>query len=162
MELPTQLLLLKIEEANLYLDKQSLEKTTNKRKPKYKLARSKILEQYLFHILTKRKSACIKSLTLKIKRDDWHNIVDNNYLKEDLSYCDVTKYALHDKALLLEKIKDPLNGFPFIAKLSLAKYEKLLKLCEKVKHVPKVSDAAKEIINLSLKLDEKLKQLNLD
>jgi len=162
LELPTQLLSLKIEESHLYLDKQSLEKTTNKIKSKYKLSRSKILDQYLFHILTKRKSACIKSLTLKIKRDDWIDITDNNYLKEDLSYCDVTKYALHDEVLLLKKINDPLNGFPFVAKLSLAKYKRLLKLCERVKHVPKVSDAAKGIIELSLVIDEKLKQLNLD
>ncbi len=162
MEFPTQLSSLKIEESHLYLDKQSPEKTTNRIKPKYKLARSKILDQYLFHILTKRKSACIQSLTLKIRRDDWIGITNNSYLSEALSYCDVTKYALHDGVLLLKKINDPLNGFPFVAKLSLAKYKRLLKLCERVKHVPKVSDAAKEIINLSLKIDEKLKQLNLD
>jgi len=162
LKLPSKLLLLKIEESHLYLDKQSLEKTTNRIKPKYKLARSKLLEHYLFHLLTKRKSACIKSLTLKLKRDDWQDIVDKDYLREELSYCDVTKYALHDDSTLLVKINDPQNGFPFVAKLTQFKYERLLKICERVKHVPKVSDEAKEVIESSIIIDEKLKQLNLD
>jgi hypothetical protein len=165
LEIPTQLLLSKIEGSCLYLDKQSLEEYTGIRKPKYKLARSKILEQYLFHVLTKNKGTCKKILTLSIKREDWlDRIPGDGYLKEKCSYCDISKHVLHSEKSLINKIKYKKNGFPYVAKLSPNKYLKLLKLCKKSEKIPTISESTKEIIKLSLDnmLDDKLKGLGLD
>lgn len=162
MELPSDLLLHKITESHLYLDKQSLEERTGKIKSKYKLARSKILEQYLFHILTKSKSSCKDSSTLKLRREDWENITNEDFLSEELSYCDITKYHIHGEASLLEKIKNPQNGFPLVAKLMRSKYIQLLKLCKKVRYNPYVSNAVKEVIASQSMIEERLKILGLD
>lgn len=163
MELPEKILLSKIKKTNLYFDKKSLEKPTNKIKPKYKLARNKLLEIYPFNILTKNKSACKKKLTLTIENVDWEYKIEG-YLKEKYSYCDVTKCDILDEAELIAKIRDKNNTFPYVAKLCDKKYEKLEALCEKAMHIPYISKPVKDIIKLTLSdiADDKIKELALD
>ena len=163
MEESNKLLSLKIEQTNLYLDLQSVEETTNRKKPKYKLSRAKILDQYLFNLLTKTDSGK-SSLTLIIKREDWLNIASHKYLSEPFSYCDITKCIFHSEEELLAKIKDIKNGLPFVAKLKPNIYNKLLKLCKKAKYIHYLSDKSKKNIELSLQdiINEKLKKLHLD
>lgn len=164
MKLTDQLLLQKIIEANLYQDKLSLEKHTSIQKPKYKLARKKILEDFLFHYLTTTKNACKKTSTITIKKQDWEDIASDEYLWADCSYCDISKYDLINEEELLKKIKDKNNGFPYVARMPIYKYKKLLKLCKKIKYILSISNETKEIIESSLHdiADEKLRQIGLD
>lgn len=146
MDLPDQIFLNQIKPKNLYFDKKSKESTTNEIKPKYKLAGNCILEQYYFNILTTDLDACKKAVTLCIKQNDWENKIKGPYLRESASYCDLTKYELLDKSILITKIRDKTNGFPYIAKLCGAKYKELQKLQKQMVKHPRITKEAKDVI----------------
>lgn len=151
MKIPDALILSRIKKKNLYADEKSQESSTKIKKRKYKLAGNIILDNYFFHILTTELDACKKKLTITIKKDDWEEIVngplDNPYLREDVSYCDLTKYELLDQNTLIQKITDVENKFSYVARLCLIKCDELQGLCNgKMMDYSYVSDEAKSII----------------
>jgi len=162
MQITDNVLLLKINEASAYYDKFSVEETIGKIKPKYKLMRSSILEQYFFNVLTKDMTACKKKLTIRIEKDDWLNRA-KGYL-EKCSFCDLTKYDIMDKEVLLKKIRDRNNLFLFVGKLCESKYNELKKLSKKVKYLPYISRETRNIVqnNLLGISNEKIKELGIN
>lgn len=162
MQITNDILLSKINEACAYYDKFSLERTTGKRKPKYKLMRSSILEQYFFNVLTRDITACKKTLTVRIEKDDWLNRV-KSYL-EECSFCDLTKFDIMDERVLLKKIRNKRNLFLFVGELCKRKYNKLKKLSKKVKYLPHISRETRNIVqnNLLGIFDKRIKELGID
>jgi hypothetical protein len=162
MQITNDTLLLKINEASAYYDKFSLEKSTGRIKPKYKLMRSSILEQYFFNVLTTDRTACKKTLTIKIEKDDWLNRV-KGYL-EERSFCDLTKFDIIDEKVLLKKIRDKRNHFLFVGELCEKKYNKLKKLSKKVKYLTAISRETKDIVENSLIgiFDKRIKELGIN
>lgn len=121
MILPDNILLKKIKKQHLYYDKKSKEPFINKIKRKYKLAGNCLLEHYFFHVLTRTKDACKKACTLTLRLKDWENR-NKCFQLADIGYCDLTKFEWIERVLLLKKIKDKNNSFPYVAKLSDSKY----------------------------------------
>lgn len=147
MKISDDALLSKISKNNVYLDKKSTESFTNKTKPKYKLAGHKLLENYFFHILTTNKSACKRNVTITIKTSEWEDKIAGSYLPGACSYCDLTKHEVLERKTILEKIKDPLNGFPYIAKLCSSKCAELQDVFyRKMMHRPDISKEVKGIV----------------
>ena len=153
----------KIVKRSLYCDKESKELITLKKKPKYKLAGNPILEKYFFHVLTTTKDACKKAVTLIINREDWEERAIDQYLPKETGYCDLRKYEIMDRSELLGKMKDKKNGFPYVAKLCIAKYDKLQKLKEKMKYNTLIPNEIKRIVmdGLSDRVDEIALKLGL-
>jgi hypothetical protein len=108
LDFPDQIFLNQIKPKHLYLDKKSKELTTSEIKPKYKLAGNSLpdLGAYFFYILTKSSASCKTKFTLIIKQTDWEDKIKGRFLKRPVSYCDLTKYELLDKIVLLSKLKD--------------------------------------------------------
>ena len=160
--LPDELLLARIVKSHLYKDKRSLEKTTKRIRPKYKLARGIILEKYLFNLLTRTESACNRRLTLIIGKEDWENVT-KEYPKKECSYCDITKCDILERDELLKKMRDKKNRFPYVAKLCDTKCKELENLWKKGRRYP-LSKPVREIIESPLSdfVDEKLRELRLD
>lgn len=165
MEVSDDLYLHAIKEGYAYRDKKSLEKRTGRKRAKFKLADKPIspLETYSFLIINSSDSACIKALTLCVKRRDWEKR-DPKYLhrlNNKRSFIDINKCEVLTKEILLKKIKDRKNKFPYIAKLCDAKYEELKKLPEKLedrRYQEKLSQETREIIGVALDVPDKLKQ----
>lgn len=149
MDLPDQILLTKIIPKHLYFDKKSKELATNRIKPKYKLAGNSLpdLGAYFFYVLTKISSSCKTNFKLIIKQTDWENKIIGPYLTEPVSYCDLSKYELLDRTILISKMKDKENGFPYIAKLCEAKFQELKKIQTKIQKYPLISRDTKNIID---------------
>lgn len=131
MDFPDELLLGRIRQRNLYCDRQSREKLTDTVKPKLKLASRPVLDEYFFHVLTSQKGSCKARCTLFVRREEWTEVADVYYLGKPLSCCDITKFELIGKTELLYKMKDRKNGFPYVARMSPAKYGQLKKLAKK-------------------------------
>lgn len=148
---------------NLHCDEKSKEQDTTIVKRKYKLAGNSVLDQYFFHVLTTMLSACKAKVTLTINKGDWENIIPGAYLHGDISYCDLTKYDILDKAELLAKINDQENGFICVAKLSDPKYEKLQRLKESMVRYSYISEETRKIVmgGLSEQVDEMIKKFGL-
>lgn len=164
VDLPNELLLRKIQAKHLYLDRKSKEPTTNTIKPKYKLAGNIILEQYFFNIITKTLSACKDRLTLKIEQKHWEDRVSGPYLKERVSFCDLTKWELLERKDLIEKMKDKANTFPYIARLCDSKYRELQHIRNRISRISYIPKEAKAIITegISPIIDEVVSKLGLD
>ncbi len=138
-------LLSNIKQQNLYLDKQSIEPVLNRLRPKYKLAGHPILDHYFFHVLTTRKTACKLACTLEIGLDAWENKIHNHGL-DPVGYCDMRDIERIGQKILLSKIKNPYNGFPYIARLSDNKYQEFQKLIEKAYKLPWITSESKEML----------------
>lgn len=169
MEMPDTLILSRIKKRNLYADEKSKESSTRKEKRKYKLAGNVILDNYFFNILTTNLDACKKPLTLLIRNEHWEEKVagpiDNPYLREDVSYCDLTKYEILGRHDLVEKIKDKGNKFSYVAKLCIMKCNELNCLCNnQMMAAPHVPHEAKNIIATGMldNADEILLRLGLN
>ena len=81
-----------------------------------------------------------------------------------ISYCDLTKFDRIERVILLRKIKDEKNGFPYIAKLGDPRYKELLDLRKKLLKYPRISPETRKFVEegtsptiegLLLKLDLK-------
>lgn len=156
-------LLQKIIKQNLYCDKKSKDPFINNQEgPKYKLAGNCLLEHYFFHVLTRRKGACKQLCTLTIQLQDWKNRVQSLKMA-DIGYCDLTKFDRIERTLLLKKIKDKENGFPYVAKLSDQKYKELIKLKRYLYKHPKISKETRDIIKkgISRSYDPLLSKLGI-
>jgi len=169
MEIPDALILSRIKKRNLYADEGSKELSTQTTKRKYKLAGNVILDNYFFHVLTTNLDSCKKKLTISIRKEQWDEIIagpiDNPYLQEDVSYCDLTKYELLELHKLIQKIKDERNKFSYVARLCLIKCNELQELCDgKMMALPYISDEAKGIIAMGMldNADEILSRLGLN
>jgi hypothetical protein len=138
-------LLSNIKQQNLYLDKLSVDPATDQPNPKYKLAGNSILDHYFFHILTTRKDACKLVCTLEICLSEWENKIPNHGLAP-IGYCDLRGIDLIRQKVLLSKIKNPYNGFPYIARLSNNKYQEFQKLIEKAYKLPWITSETKEML----------------
>lgn len=150
MNLPDDLLLGKIKKKHLYRDHKSKEVTTSKQKPKYKLAGNKneILGNYFFTILTKESAACKRQLTVKIAQNDWEAKIDNEeYLRLEYSYCDITKYEIIERDELLSKMRDKDNGFPYVARLCESKHKEMQKLRKRMHCLPYIQPSEINAIN---------------
>lgn len=160
---PDSFFLSRIKKRHLYFDKKSKEEHTNIIKPKYKLAGNVILDNYFFHVLTTDSSACKRKLTVTIPRCKWENVSDDGFLREDVSYCDLRRCDIIEKNLLLSKIKDKGNTFPYVAKLCEVKYIELCKLQDTLNVLPYISEETKNIVEkcLSDNVDEILSTLEL-
>lgn len=161
--LPDNLLLQKVKKQHLYYDKKSKDPHLNNKKPKYKLAGNCLLGHYFFHVLTTSKDACKKSCTIPLYIPDWENVVSEFKSKLEVCYCDLTKYDNIERVVLLHKIKDTNNGFPYVGKLCDNKYKKLLNLKKNLNKHPSVSDETKDIIDagISPSIDSILSKFNL-
>ena len=138
---------------------------TNKTKPKYKLAGNFLLDFCFFHILTTSKDACKKLCTLTIQLSDWEDIVPKFKSKlKGVGYCDLTKFESMKIVVLLGKMKDEKNGFPYVCRLCDAKYKKLKKLTKNLYKYPHISRETKDFIEngISPSIDSILEKLNLD
>jgi hypothetical protein len=164
MELPDEVILGKIKKNCVYLDKKSKEKSTNRVKPKYKLAGNSILDHRFFIFLTKRYSSCFGACTLKIKKGDWEEKIDGPYLMEECSYCDLTKYDLLSQNDLLFKSRDRENTFCYIAKLCERCRRKLQKIQARAQKNPFVTKDVRTIIQqgISEAVDEAIIKLGLN
>lgn len=164
MELPANVLLLKINPKSLYLDKKSKELSTGKIKRKYKLAGNMILDEYFFNFLTRQSSACIRRFTLCIEPKDWENETTESRLGGQNSYCDVSKFELINKNDLLAKIRDKGNGFPFIARLCEEKVNELQVLRNEIGKCAFISSETRNLIQkgISPMVKEALIKLGLD
>jgi len=160
--LPNNILLQKIKKQHLYYDKKSKEPFTNKIKRKYKLAGNCLLEHYFFHVLTRTKDACKKACTLTLRLKDWENR-NKCFQLADIGYCDLTKFDRIERVLLLKKIKDKDNGFPYVAKLSDFKYKELINLASKKLRYSHISTEAIQVIEKGIlpSFDDLLSKLNL-
>jgi len=146
VNLPDNVLLLRITPKHLYLDKKSKEPSTDLIKRKYKLAGNMILDQYFFNILTRNSSTCKARLTLCIEPNDWENKTADSRLGNENSYCDLTEYELLNKADLLSKMKDRTNGFPLVAKLCDQKCRELENLRPEITKYSYISQETKNLI----------------
>ena len=147
MELPDTILLNKITKQHIYCDKKSKEQSTNKIKPKYKLAGNFLLDECFFHVLTTRKGACKELCTLPLCLFGWEDVVFVFKSKlKDVCYCDLTKFEIMKCVILLKKMKDRKNGFPYVAKLSDQKYKELIKLKKYLYKLPQTTKETREII----------------
>ncbi len=164
MDLPANILLSKITPKHLYLDKKSKESSTDVTKRKYKLAGNQILDQYFFNILTRNSSACKTHFTLCIEPKDWENKVSGPYLGNQNSYCDLTKFELLSKTVLVNKMRDKDNGFLFIAKLCQHKCKEFENLLPEVAKCLYISSETKGIIDrgIASAIDGILSKLGLD
>lgn len=165
MEISDEFYLRLIKERHAFQDKKSKEKATRNKKRKFKLACKPIsmLETYSFLLIHSSNSACIKDLTLCVKRNDWEkrNPRHLHRLQNAQSFIDINKCETLTKQTLLKKIKDKKNRFSYIAKLCDVKYEELKKLTiklEQKKYLDRLSPQTKEIIGVALDVPEKIKQ----
>lgn len=151
IELPDEVILSKITSRCAYRDEKSIEniKPTPPPKRKFKLSGGKILEQYLFHPLTTRSSACRQRVTLVINPEHWENKINDEYLNQ-ISYCDLRKFDLLLEEDVLFKCRDRENGFEYVAKLCYSKCQELLKLNIQLRIEPDVSDEIKNVIDISI------------
>jgi hypothetical protein len=175
MELPDDLLLSKVQPANVHYDKKSLERTVRHRQilnPKYKLAGNTIkpFALFIFFVLTTTKDACRRNLSICISQADWEEKVPN-CLNEKYSYTDLTKSEVMEKYEILAKMKDRKNGFKRVAKLCEKKYEELQNLLPRMREAPRrLSEKEMIIADMALSLskstseiaEEVLKKLRLD
>lgn len=81
---------------------------------------------------------------------------------EDVGYCDLTKFELIERNILIQKIKDKDNGFPTIAKMTDSKYQELLNLHKNLRMV-KISKETKEVMlaGINPMYDDILSRLDL-
>ncbi len=125
---PDHVLIQTIKMQNAYADFKSFEKSTQKKKKKYKLAGHIIdlsaMIFYPFFILTTRKRACQSVLTVCINKCDWED-KQVDHLSEECSFIDIKKVEPLSKDDILQKMKDPENGFPFAGRLSDKKFKEL-------------------------------------
>ena len=93
---------------------------------------------------------------------DWENR-NKCFQLADIGYCDLTKFEWIKRVLLLKKIKDKDNGFPYVAKLSDSKYQKLMALASKKLKYSHISTETIQVIEeaISLSFDELLSKFNL-
>jgi len=168
MRLNDDILLRKIKKAHTYFDKRSKEKATGLINEKYKLSGNVLLEIYTFFVLTTDKDACKRLLTLCIHQEDWEQ-KNPNYLNDEYSYCDITKYDVLNKDIILKKMRDRRNGFIFVAKLCNSKFKKLEKLYNNIRKYSqyvgkRISKETREIIAPAIfekSAKEKVKELDL-
>lgn len=167
MELPDEIILQRIEKSCAYCDEKSFEKRTGKIGRKYKLAGNplKVLKIYPFFILTKDKFTCSGHLTLKIAPKEWVE-KEPNYLKNVISYLDITKVEPLSDEEIIEKSKDLQNKFKRVARLRADKLKRLEKMRKKLHYTRKhISPPKKNLINEAIKEiktpDRILKQLDL-
>lgn len=165
MEVPDEFYLYSIKESNAYQDKKSIEKATRKKGRKFKLACKPllILETYSFLLIHSNDSACIKDLTLCVRRGDWEkrNPKHLHRLQYARSFIDINKCEVLTKEILLKKIKDRKNKFDYIAKLCNTKYRELKDLAIKLEHkkyIDRLSSEAKKILGPALDIPDKIKQ----
>jgi len=163
MDIPDEFYLNSIKESHAYQDIKSIEKATRIEKRKFKLACKPILilEIYSFLLIHSSDSACIKDLTLCVKRSDWEkrNPKYLYRLQKAESFIDINKCEAITKEILLKKIKDKKNKFAYIAKLSDAKYDELKNIAMKLenkKYSDRLSPEAKEIIGHAFDLPEQI------
>lgn len=159
--LPDNILLQTIQKQHLYCDKKSKDPHTSKKKLKYKLAGNCLLTLYFFHVLTTSKDACKKSCTVSLNVPDWEGVVSEFKSELRVCYCDLTKFENIERVILLQKMKDANNGFPYVGKLCNHKYKKMQQLRKILHKLPYVSDKEKNIVDagLSLGVDEILSKL---
>jgi len=164
MDLPDEVLLTKVQTGNAHYDKRSIEESTGRIGAKYKLAGNiiKLLDIYIFFILTKRESACKGRFTLRVYKKNWEKR-SPLHLNRKYSYIDLTKNEVLEKDQILSKIKDKKNRFACVAKLCEEKYEELQNICRKMKSVPIISREVEDIIELGLLeiTNERLRKLDL-
>ncbi|MDD3434546.1 MAG: hypothetical protein PHD96_01315 [Candidatus Pacebacteria bacterium] len=118
-----------IKTRNVYLDKKSAEKGTNRVKKKYKLAGNKLppeLGVFIFFILMGSISACQKFLTIQVGASEWINRDSRcSYLLQGDSFIDVHKVEKLSTGEVRDKINDKWNGFTYVAEIPPAKFKKL-------------------------------------
>lgn len=164
----------KVSTRGLYFDKKSKEEYTGKVKKKYKLAgiQDDILSElqiFRFFVGTSKESSCQKALTLKVEPEDWEDVHDSHSstVGSKCGYFDVRKVDILNREELLTKIKDPSNGFGYVAKLKYECFGDLqslaLSLNRSHKPIPpaKVPHILNALIKKSDAVDEIMLQLGL-
>ncbi len=165
MELDDDFYLRSIKECHAYQDEKSIERTTGRRGRKFKLACKPIstLETYSFLLIHSSISACIKDLTLCVKRGDWKKRNPRHLLRlqNTESFIDINKCEVLTKNVLLRKIKDRENRFHYIAKLCDTRYGELKILATKIEdkyYLDKLSPEAKSTLGVALEVPERIRQ----
>ncbi|MBI4845048.1 MAG: hypothetical protein HY810_01000 [Candidatus Omnitrophica bacterium] len=152
IDFPDDILISIIQPQNAHCDFTSVEPTTNKKKKKYKLAGKVILQPlnfYPFFILTSNKSTCQEYLTVCIKREEWADR-NSTHLAEEKSYIDIKKIETLTQEEIIDKMRDPDNGFPCIAKLCDKKFEEIAEKRKNLHKATRLSSKTQDIINAAL------------
>jgi hypothetical protein len=139
--------LMAIKQKHAYYDKKSQHPYIRKIiKPKYKLATLQFydLGQYLFFVFTSDRTACQFQFLFSVTDADWREKVPGVALPA--SYCDHTRHEWLEQSELLFKIRDPRNGFPYVARLSDEKYSELQTIVKKANESPTSSKEVREIV----------------
>lgn len=155
-----------IKTQHAYADFKAFEEFTKKTKKKYRLAGNIIdlspLIFFPFFFLTKRETACQPALTVCVKQTDWEN-KHSKHLNRKCSFIDIKKVEPLSPEVILEKMKDPENGFPFVGRLSDKKFKELrdkLNNLDQARHLPEKQSAliqcALAEADISRKILEKL------
>ena len=134
MVLPDHLLLSQVQLSNVHYDIKSEEKAISYKKlvkPKYKLAGHVLRigphSYFTFFVLTKNKDACRRDLRICFLQVDWED-KNPRYLRQPISYTDLTRCEAMDEKEVLSKIKDCNNRFIRVARLRNSKLVEMIGL----------------------------------
>lgn len=139
--LTDELYLARIESQNMYMDWDSFERKTAKRKPKFKLAGNSYSESEVcpFWISTSCKESCYHLTTIKVQEKEWEDREPKALL--GTSYIDMNKYEMISRDDILTKCKDCDNGFPTVARMPDTRFKEFLDLKKNIHRNPKVSNS---------------------
>lgn len=163
IHIPDNILLIAIQERNIYCDEMSVERSTGRQKKKYKLSRGDILGIYLFNVLMGEIDACNKRITSIIKcRDDLEDRV-SGYLAGEHTYCDVSKLDSITKDEILAKMRDARNGFIYVAKVTSKKYKEIGHLTRVAADDPTMPPAKHDFLSKCAEkvLEDKINELGI-
>ena len=150
---PDSALIQSIKTQNAYADYKAFEKFTKKEKKKYRLA-GKIIDLsplmfFPFFFLTKRSTACQPALTVRIHISDWE-CKHPAHLTLEWSFLDIKKVELLNKDIILQKMKDSQNGFPFVGRLSDNKFKELKEKLKNLGRARSISEKQSALIQCAL------------
>ena len=151
MRIDNSVYLTTIQTQDTYYDKKSIEEGTGREKPKYKVCADLLpIDVYPFFVSTKLKNSCPKSLVVVVNETEWEKR-DVKYLK-GISYLSATHIESLSSNEVISKMKDPKNGFKFVARLPDYKYKELKNKSLRKKY--KLPPKQKKLTELALS-DEK-------
>jgi len=150
----------------VFCDGVSKERLTGLVKTKYKLS-TKVLPAelgiFMFVLSTSKSSAVSSHTSFSVKEGEWEDR-DSDYL-HGTSFFDVKKVEPHSVDELLQKRKDPMNGFKRVARLPDSIHSKIDLLFRRARAQTSVPDVTKKLLNAAYAdanvAEAALRELNL-
>lgn len=152
--LSDDILLSKIVQRGVYLDRKSIEKHTGKIGKKYKVAGNCIPEInfYFFFVTSSSKSAYGVKNTISVLSHEW--IDKESWALNGVSQVSYTHFDKFTSEEVLEKIKDPYNGFKSVAQMTEAKFKALVSCYKKNKVSARLSSTNQALLDIGLSEDD--------